>query len=114
MFVWPRRWVRRIPRVSPAELLASKWRDAMASNLMGARVDEAAERRSAASEVRRAQQDLRRLGNVTGDQGQQLTKRFHAACERVLRWAEPKKPKPKPTPRSQPQSTPVEDSPSVA
>ena len=101
-------------RVSPAELLASKWRDALASNLMGARVDEAAERRSAASEVRRAQQDLRRLGNVTGDQGQQLTKRFHAACERVLRWAEPKKPKPKSTPRSQPQSTPVEDSPSVA
>ena len=99
---------------SPAELLASKWRDALASNLMGARVDEAAERRSAASEVRRAQQDLRRLGNVTGDEGQQLIKRFHATSARVLRWAEPKKPTPKPTPRSRPQPTPVEDSPSVA
>ena len=102
------------PPASPAELLASKWRDALASNLMGARVDEAAERRSAASEVRRAQQDLRRLGNVVGDEGQQLIKRFHATCARVLRWAEPKKPASKPTPRSRPQPSSVKGSASVA
>ena len=78
--------------VSPAELLASKWRDALASNLMGARVDEAAERRSAADEVRRAKQDLRRLGRVSGDEGRTLVARFHEACDQVLRWAEPRKP----------------------
>jgi hypothetical protein len=100
-------------RESPAELLASKWRDALASNLMGARADEGAERRSAANEVRRAKEDVRRLGNLPGDQGRQLTNRFHVACERVLRWAEPKKPKPKAASRSQRQST-VEDSTSVA
>ena len=87
--------------VTPAEVLASKWRDALASNLMGARVDEAAEKRSAADEVRRAKQDVRRLGKVTGDDARQLTERLHAACDKVLRWAEPKKPKPglPPTPR---------------
>jgi len=68
---------------SPAEILATKWRDALASNLMGARVDEAAERRSALEEVKQARADCRRLGDIAGDDGRQLLKRFHSACDRV-------------------------------
>ena len=74
---------------SPAEILASKWRDALASNLMGARVDEAAERRSAAEEVKRAKADYRRIGNIVGDEGRELLARFRAACDRVDAWASP-------------------------
>ena len=78
---------------SPVEILATKWRDALASNLMGARVDEAAQRRAAVDEVRRAKHDLRRLGHVGGDEGRRLTERFHTACDRVIQWADPAKPK---------------------
>ena len=74
---------------SPAEILASKWRDALASNLMGSRVDEAAERRSAVEEVKRAKADYRRIGSMTGDEGRELLARFHAACDRVEAWASP-------------------------
>ncbi len=77
---------------SPAEILASKWRDALASNLMGARVNEAAERRAAVDEVKRAKQDYRRIGKVSGEKGQRLVERFHAACDQVLKWAAPEKP----------------------
>ena len=83
-----------LQNASPAEILAAKWRDALASNTMGARVDEATERRSAADEVRRAKQDVRRLGKVAGDEGRRLTDRFHAACSQVLKWAEPRQPRP--------------------
>ena len=74
---------------SPAEILATKWRDALASNLMGARVDEAAERRSALEEVKRARTDCRLLGNIPGDKGRELLTRFHSACDRVQSWASP-------------------------
>ncbi len=74
---------------SPVEILASKWRDTLASNLMGARVDEAAERRAAADEVKRAKQDYRRIGTVPGEDGQRLATRFHTVCDRVLAWASP-------------------------
>ena len=74
---------------SPAEILATKWRDALASNLMGARVDEAAERRSALEEVKRAKADCRRLGSIPGDKGGQLLTRFHSACDKVQSWASP-------------------------
>ena len=77
---------------SPAEILASKWRDTLASNLMGARIDEAAERRTAVDEVKRAKQDYRRIGTVSGEKGQQLAQRFRTACEQVLRWAASGKP----------------------
>ena len=77
---------------SPAEILASKWRDTLASNLMGARIDEAAERRTAVDEVKRAKQDYRRIGTVSGKEGQQLAQRFRIACEQVLTWAAPGKP----------------------
>ena len=74
---------------SPAEILATKWRDALASNLMGARIDEAAERRSALEELKRAKADCRQLGNIVGDEGRRLLSRFHSACDRVQSWAAP-------------------------
>lgn len=76
---------------SPAEILATKWRDALASNLMGAPVDAMTERRSALEEVKRAKIDCRRLGTVSGDQAEKLLDRFHSACNEVLKWAESKK-----------------------
>ena len=76
---------------SPAEVLATKWREALASNLMGDRVDEAAERREAMEEVKRVKQDVRRMGTLPGETGRRLAARFHAACEDVLRWAGPPK-----------------------
>ena len=77
---------------SPAEILATKWRDALASNLMGARVDEAAERRSALEEVKRAKADCRRLGEVVGEEGRRMLTRFHSACASVQSWASPGSP----------------------
>ena len=74
---------------SPAEILATKWRDALASNLMGARVDEGAERRAALEELKRAKADCRQLGNIMGDEGRQLLSRFHSSCDEVQSWASP-------------------------
>ncbi len=77
---------------SPAEILATKWRDALASNLMGARVDEGAERRAALEELKRAKADCRQLGNIMGDEGRQLLSRFHSSCDKVQSWASPGRP----------------------
>ena len=73
--------------LSPSEMLASKWRDALASNLMGTRANDDAKKRSAADEVRRARQDVARIGPVSGDTGRALTRRFDDACDFVMRWA---------------------------
>jgi hypothetical protein len=76
---------------SPSEILAARLREALASNLMGDRVDAAAERRAAVEEVRRAQAECHRLGNLVGDEGRELLSRFRKACAQVMTWAEPKK-----------------------
>ena len=89
---------------SPTEILATKWREALASNLMGARVDAAAERRAALEDVRRAQAECHRLGNLVGDEGRELLSRFHTACAQVLSWAEPKKKPRSARPASKPSS----------
>ena len=86
--------------LSPAELLASTWRDRLASNLMGARADDAQRKREAGEEVRRIKQDYRRLPTLGGDEAQRLATRFHQACEKVLRWAGPPPPRPSSPPRS--------------
>ena len=76
---------------SPAEILATKWRDALASNLMGSPVDAMRERRSALEQVKRAKRDCRQLGTVTGIEAKKLLDRFHSACDEVLEWAESRK-----------------------
>ena len=70
--------------VSPAELLARKWRAQMAANTMGARVDEEAKRRAAREDVKRLQAERRRLGPLTGPAADALQARFQRACDRVF------------------------------
>ena len=77
------------PSASPAEVLAARWREALASNLMGARVDEARRRRSTLDEVRRLQAERRRLGQIPGAEAQRLTQRFQQACDRLFQDARP-------------------------
>ena len=69
---------------SPSELLASRLREALASNTMGGRVDADAKRREDAETVRRLQADRRALGNVPGETARQLSERFRAACARFF------------------------------
>ena len=72
------------PRQSPAEILAARWRDALASNLMGTRVDETARRRSTLEEVRRLQAERRKIGPLPGPDAQRLAQRFQQACDRLF------------------------------
>jgi hypothetical protein len=69
--------------VTPAEMLATKWRDALANNTMGVRVDEAAKRRAAIDEVKRLRAERRRLGKLPGEEARRLSQRFERACERL-------------------------------
>jgi len=71
--------------VSPAELLARKWRAQMAANTMGARDDEEARRRASRENVKRLQTERRRLGTLTGSEADALQSRFQRACDRVFR-----------------------------
>ena len=75
---------------SPAEILAAKWRDALANNLMGVRVDEVAARRAAIDEVKRLQNERRRLGRLSGQEGQRLSERFQRACDRLVGQVQPR------------------------
>ena len=71
--------------VSPAELLARKWRAQLAANTMGVRVDEQAQRRAAREDVKRLQTERRRLGTLTGSEADALQARFQRACDRAFR-----------------------------
>ena len=71
-------------RQSPAEILAARWRDALASNLMGTRVDETARRRTALEEVRQMQAERRKIGPLPGTDAQRLAQRFQQACDRLF------------------------------
>ena len=71
-------------KASPAEMLARRWREQLANNTMGVRVDEGARRRAAVEEIKRLQVERRRLGPVSGDAGRQIGARFQRACDRAL------------------------------
>ena len=68
---------------SPAEILAKKWRDQLAANTMGERVDEKTRRRGAVEEIKRLQSERRRLGSLTGSEASALQARFQKACDRA-------------------------------
>ena len=74
---------------SPAELLARRWREQLASNTMGIRADEGVRRRAAIEEIKRLQLERRRLGSVPGDAARQLGARFQRACDRALERSRP-------------------------
>ena len=73
-----------VAKASPAEMLARRWREQLANNTMGVRVDEGARRRAAIEEIKRLQIERRRLGPVPGDAARQFGARFQRACDRAL------------------------------
>jgi len=71
--------------LSPAELLARQWREALAANTMGAgaaRQAEDARQRAADQEVRSAQAAWARLGPLAPDQRKPLQDRFDRAVRK--------------------------------
>jgi hypothetical protein len=77
-------WERDGASASPAEVLASRWREALAANTMGGRVDEEAKWREAAEVVKRAQAERNRLNLLPGERGRKLSARFKRACDRFF------------------------------
>jgi Domain of Unknown Function (DUF349) len=73
--------------LSPAELLAKQWREALAANTMGAgaaRQAEEARQRASDQELRAAQAAWLRLGPVPADVRKPLQERFDKAVRRAL------------------------------
>ena len=77
-------------RLSPAAILATQWRDALAANTIGGRVDDEAKWRNTAEEVRKAQAAWRRIGPVPEATARDLSQRFQRACAKVFRQREQK------------------------
>ena len=73
-----------VAKASPAELLARRWREQLASNTMGVRMDEGARRRAAMDEIKRLQLERRRLGSIPGEEARRVGARFQRACDRAL------------------------------
>jgi hypothetical protein len=73
--------------LSPAEMLARQWREALAANTMGAaaaRQAEDARHRAVEQEVRSAQSAWQRLGPLDPDVRKPLQDRFDRACRRFF------------------------------
>ena len=69
---------------SPAALLAERWREALAANTMGAKVDEGAARRERKDKVEAARAAWSRVGPVPPAERDRLAARFRDACRRAL------------------------------
>jgi hypothetical protein len=72
------------PAASPVELLAARWREALASTTIGGRVDDDARLRAATRDVRDARAAWERIGYVSDSARQALTDRFERACRRFF------------------------------
>jgi hypothetical protein len=72
-------------QMSPAAILATQLREALAANTIGGRADDEARWRNGAEEVRKAQASWRRLGPVPEAIGLELDGRFQRACTRFFR-----------------------------
>ena len=64
--------------------LATRLREALASNTIGGRAGDESKWRTMAEEVRQAQSSFARLVPVPGETGRQLADRFHKACNRFF------------------------------
>jgi hypothetical protein len=85
---------------SPQDL-AARLREALASNTIGGRAGDEAKWRTMADEVRQAQSSFSRLVPVPGEAGQQLSERFHKACNRFFdQYRRKVPPQSAPAPRS--------------
>lgn len=76
---------RAAEQMSPAAILATQLREALAANTIGGRADDEARWRNGAEEVRKAQAAWRRLGPVPEAVGRELDGRFQRACARFSR-----------------------------
>jgi hypothetical protein len=74
----------KLEGLSPAELLARQWREALASNTMRGKPDDQARKRAAREKVDAAQAAWSRLGPVPGEAGEALRRRFQQACRNAL------------------------------
>ena len=73
--------------LSPAEMLARQWREALAANTMGAaaaRQAEDARHRALEQEVRSAQSTWQRLGPLDPETRRPLQERFDRACRKFF------------------------------
>jgi hypothetical protein len=75
---------RREAAVSPASILATQLREALAANTIGGRVDDEAKWRSAEQEVRQLQSQWTHVGFVPEPAFRDLTNRFQRACQRFF------------------------------
>jgi hypothetical protein len=76
-----------VQNLSPAELLARQWREALAANTMGAgaaRQAEDARQRAAEQEVKSAQSAWNRLGPLPADERKPLQDRFDRAVRKFM------------------------------
>ena len=79
--------IAKVEKLSPAELLARQWREALAANTMGAgsgRQAEDARQRAAEQEVRTAQAAWARMGPLAPEQRKPLQDRFDRAVRKFL------------------------------
>ena len=74
-----------LANASPAEILAMQWREALAANTIGGRVDDEAKWRNAAEEIRKAQSAWKRVGPVPDPAAGELHDRFQRACNRFFK-----------------------------
>jgi hypothetical protein len=76
-----------VKNLSPAELLARQWREALAANTMGAgaaRQAEDARQRAAEQEVRSAQAAWNRLGPLPAEERKPLQERFDRSVRKFF------------------------------
>ena len=87
------------PKQDSPQDLATRLREALASNTIGGRAGEESKWRGMAEEVRQAQASFARLVPVPGETGKQLAERFHKACNRFFDQYRRKVPPPQQTPQ---------------
>ena len=83
---------RTAEQLSPAAILATQWREALAANTIGGRADDEAKWRNAAEEIRKAQAAWRRIGPLPDATARELNDRFQRACNRFFRQRERRNP----------------------
>jgi hypothetical protein len=83
---------RTSEQLSPAAILATQWREALAANTIGGRADDEAKWRNAAEEIRKAQAAWRRIGPLPDASARELNDRFQRACNRFFRQRERRNP----------------------
>ncbi len=83
---------RSSEQLSPAAILATQWREALAANTIGGRADDEAKWRNAAEEIRKAQAAWRRIGPLPDSSARELNERFQRACNRFFRQRERRNP----------------------